>query len=197
MIPNLRRFLVTLLLACSGVVLSQMPAHACRCTNLTVEQQANRADAVFSGVLRDSSSGSTGRKGREETTYDIEAETVYKGDITASAVEVTSRANSCSLGDLPADKRYIFFVTEDGADLAADQCGGTERADGKLTRQVEKVLGEGTPLSPEPTEHVNPEFTRVSGADPEDLTRLAAPGLALVLLGVLGLLVVRRRAARD
>ncbi len=111
-----------------------------------------------------------------------------------STVEVRSRNNDCSLGDLKADEPYVFFVTEQGSELRADQCGGTASSSGRLVRQVEQVLGEGTPLgrSNEPEEPVTVEFTKVSDAEPDSLTRIAAPGAALVLVGLLGLLVVRR-----
>ena len=192
------RLLISLALACAGVVLAQMPAHACRCAQEGVRDQAARADVVFSGVLVDSRRGTRGPDGKDATFYEVEAETLYQGDITTDSVDVVSAANSCSLGKLKSDRRYVFFAVEKGGELRADQCGGTGRARGDLLRTVEKVLGEGTSLgTPSPEEPAAPEFTRVAGAEPEALTRLAAPGLALVLAGLLGLGVVRRAARRG
>lgn len=188
-----RSLVVALLLACAGVVLNQLPAHACSCADLSVRQDVKRADAVFTGVLDESSTGPTGDR-RRETTYRIDAETVYKGELPRSRVTVTSPGSSCGLGRLAADRRYVFFVSEHGADLRSDQCGGTDRAGGGYLERVEKVAGAGTDIRPpEPTEPVQPEFTRVADAEPAELTRLAAPGVALTLIGLLGLLVVRRR----
>jgi hypothetical protein len=190
----LPRLLSALVLACVGVVLIQMPSHAvCRCVQSDVQTDIKRADAVFSGVLVDSS-GTAGASKSDFATYEIEADSVYKGDVRTSSVDVRSKNNDCSLGDLKADDRYVFFVTEKGSELRADRCGGTASSGGQLVRQVEQVLGEGTPLgrSNEPEEPVEVEFTKVSDADPDSLTRIAAPGAALVLVGLLGLLVVRR-----
>ena len=54
MLRDVRRLLVALLLACSGVVLAQMPAHACKCLTESgepsVKQYARQADAVFTGT---------------------------------------------------------------------------------------------------------------------------------------------------
>ena len=56
--------------------------------------------------------------------------------------------------------------------------------------KVENVLGSGRlPVPEQPTEAV---FTPLTDAEPTPLTRLAAPGLALSLAGLLGLIVVRR-----
>lgn len=190
----LPRLFSALVLACVGVVLAQVPSHAvCRCVQSDVQTDIKRADAVFRGVLVDSSGTAAGTKS-EFATYEIEADTVYKGDVRTATVEVRSRNNDCALGDLKADKRYIFFVTEQGSELRADQCGGTASSSGKLVGQVEQVLGEGAPLgsSNQPEEPVVVQFTKVSDADPDSLTRIAAPGAAMVLVGLLGLLVVRR-----
>lgn len=185
-----RRLLVALLLAFSGVVLTQMPAHACRCATQSLDKDAARADVVFSGVLADASSG------KQRTVLDVRADTLYKGDLTMSEVEVVSDAGSCTLTDLKADTSYVFFVVEDGGDLVADQCGGTAKASDRFTGKVERLLGPGEALdAPEPEQQAA-EFTLVEGAEPETFTRLAAPGAALVLVGLLGLFVVRRRA-RD
>lgn len=186
------RLLAALALACAAVVMAQVPSHAvCRCVQSDLGTDIKRADAVFSGVVTDSS-GTSG--GSAFTTYEIEADTVYKGDVRTSALEVSSRNDNCSLGDLKADQRYVFFVAEQGSELRADQCGGTAASSGRLVRQVEQVLGEGSPLgrSKEPQEPVAVKFTKVADAEPDSLTRTAAPGAALVLVGLLGLLVVRR-----
>lgn len=199
MLPSARSLLVALILACSGVVLSQVPAHACKCADASVRQQANRADAVFSGVLVDTSRGTIGQKDRTATIYGVAADMVFKGDLARLEVEVASeRDSTCGLGTLPAERRYLFFVEERGGGYVTDLCSGTARAGAQLTTQLEKVLGKGTDLTPrEEPEPVTVEFTRVADAEPETLTRLAAPGAALVLLGLLGLFVVRRATARD
>jgi hypothetical protein len=193
-LPRCSRLLITLVLACAGIVLAQGSAHAvCRCVQGGVEDDVKRADAVFSGVLVDSSG--TARGGKSEfATYEIEGDTLYVGNVRTANVDVRSRNDDCALGALEADRRYVFFVTEQGPDLRADRCGGTAVRTPRLARQVEQVTGEGAPLgvSNQPDEPVAVEFTRVSDAEPDSLTRLAAPGAALVLVGLLGLLVVRR-----
>ncbi len=187
-LASTRRLVVALLLALPAVVLTQMPAHACDCVNSSVQRDASRADLVFTGVMVDSAST------KKKTTYDVEADTVYQGILTNPDVQVVTDVSGCGLGDLKSDEPYVFFVSEDGGDLVTDQCSGTSRATDKLTGKIEKLLGPGEPLDkPEPTQEPA-EFTLVEGAEPETFTRLAAPGGALVLIGLLGLFVVRRRA---
>jgi hypothetical protein len=191
------RLLVALLLACPVVVVSQATAHAaCSCTPRGVEQSADRADAVFRGTLVDQSTGS-GAGGRKQTTYDVAADHLYKGDISAASVEVVSPGGDCGLGELTPDKRYMFFVEDNGSTLTTDRCNGTARADATMTRKVEKVLGEGTTVggqSQAPAEQA--EFTKVADAEPDELSRVAAPGAALVIVGLLGLLLVGRLSRR-
>jgi hypothetical protein len=199
---NAGRLLAALVLAGAGVVLGQLPAHACTCATASTQAQTKGASDVFTGTItavrREPTGGAKGGEKRGATmTYDVEVDRVYKGDIAASAVEVTSDASRsrCGLGRLPADRRYVFFAESEGTTLSASRCGGTAPAGDRLVHQVERLLGDGRgPVPPEP-EHA--EFTMVGDADPPTLTRAAAPGLALVLAGLLGLVVVRRVGARD
>lgn len=193
MFAKASRLFSVLVLACVGVVLAQVPSQAaCRCVSSDVKTDIKRADAVFSGVVVDSSGTGGGKS--EFATYEIKADTVYKGNVRTSTVEVRSKNDDCSLGELKSDEPYVFFVTEQSSELRADQCGGTAPSSGKLVRQVEQVLGQGSTLggSNKPEEPVEVQFTKVSDAEPDSLTRIAAPGVALVLVGLLGLLVVRR-----
>jgi hypothetical protein len=191
----LPRLFSALVLTCVGIVLAQVPSQAvCRCVQQNdVQTDIKRADAVFSGVVVESSGTTRGSKS-DFATYEIEADTVYKGNVRTSTVDVRSKNDDCSLGELKSDKPYVFFVTEQSSELRADRCGGTAASSGKLVRQVEQVLGDGSTLggTNKPDEPVEVEFTKVADADPDSLTRIAAPGAALVLVGLLGLLVVRR-----
>ena len=60
--------------------------------------------------------------------------------------------------------------------------------------KVEAALGAGESI--DPPAPPAPTMTKVEGADPAAVSRLAAPGGALVLVGFLGLLVVGRLARR-
>ncbi|MGH3362109.1 MAG: hypothetical protein ACRDOM_06585 [Nocardioides sp.] len=190
MIALLSRLLVVLALACSGLVLAPAPAFACKCDVPSVQQAANRADAVFSGVVLDSRTERAGSRDRGQDVYRVEAKTAYQGDVAAE-VEVVSPLTSCGLGGLKPDRAYVFFVAARGTELRADQCGGSGPASDRRIAAIEDELGQGTSLTAtaEPTKV---SFTPVDNGAPQSLTRLAAPGVALVLIGLLGLLVVRR-----
>jgi hypothetical protein len=185
-----RRFLVLVVVVLTTVVVIDAPAHAvCRCKDLSLPQKVNNAGAIFSGTLT-MASGPTTSGNRQTMSYDVKVDRVYKGDITSPRVTVKSDASeaSCGLTGMTADTRYLFFVRVSDPDLFANSCGGTGPATSALTQRIVALLGPGsTPIPPTPEEA---KFTEVADAEPYPLTRLVAPGAAMVLVGLLGLMLL-------
>ncbi len=184
-----RRVLVLLIVGLTTSVVAEAPAHAaCTCKPPPLAQQVNGADAVFSGTVTMASGPTTSGK-RQIMSYDVKVDRVYKGDISSPRVTVKSDADPtrCGLSNMTADTRYLFFVRDNDPNLLANKCGGTGPAKSTKTQKVVALLGPGTtPIPPTPEKAT---FTRVADADPPSLSQLAAPGAAMVLLGLLGLMV--------
>lgn len=189
---TLARSLAVLVLALTGLVLAtEAPAFACRCTTPTLQQQVNRADAVFVGTVE------TSRLVDADRSYDyaVSVQTTYKADVNRDVVVTSAaRPTSCGLGNLREGRDYVFFVTGDRPPYTATSCGGSDTASAAALTRLERVAGAGEPV--EPPAPQTADRTKVETSPPEELTRLAAPGGALVLVGLLGLVVVRRIARR-
>jgi hypothetical protein len=188
--------LATVLVA--GVVaLPASPSEAApSCPKLTVKQDVARADAVFRGVVKTVSS--VHGTGKQRTrNYRVAADRVYQGSLVTKSVVVTVRtsAGGCGLlvDTLTKGRRYIFFADERGTQLVA--ASATAPAKAPLTSKVVKLLGNGK--QPQKTPPVTPQFTKVADANPPRLSRLLAPGAALVIVALLGLLVVGRLGRRT
>src|SRR3954469_19896937 len=179
-----------------GVLLASSPAQAptaAPCRDRSLHQEIKRADVVFRGVV-DKVRPVRGKGDQRTRTYKVTADRVYRSSLVTDSVRVTTELGArCPPPHLAKGKRYIFFVTEEGSRLVSTPA--TARASHKLTDQVVTKLGDGGQARSTPP--VNPEFTLVADAAPPRLSRLLAPGVALVLVSLLGLLVVGRVGRRP
>lgn len=198
----LGRLLVVLFVAgvCALPVWSASAASApCTCLSAasgsagTVQDHVREASAVFRGTVEEITEPSVNAGETSSRTSTVRVARVYKGQmITTTEVDVvTTRTFGNCTAELEKGETYVFFVESDEG-FTATGCGGTKLASTQLITQVERLLGSGRPpVAPEAPEAT---FDPVSADDPASLTRVAAPGLALVLIGLLGLAVVRRLA---
>ncbi len=181
------------------------PAHAAKppknvptCQPVSVDQSSKAAMAVFSGVVTDSQrsprpDGQPGAIYTQTVTVDL----VYQGNVSTETVTVETDRDraACSLGALATDVEYMFFVTGTGQPWVAVGTSGTRISNASVVAKVVELLGEGQPpIAPPPETAV---FSPVDTSEPQSLSRSAAPGGALVLVGLLGLIVVRGVSRRT
>lgn len=197
---NVRRLLVALILAGSGLALGPTPVQAVQpvpCPQQTTQQHVMAADAIFTGVVKSSERGPVADAQPGSTfTHEVAVDLVYKGDVTTSTVQVRTDQSrvTCSLGKLATGTSYMFFVQPDGEIWTAAGASGTAPASDELLAKVERLLGAGNqPVPPAPE---TATFTTVGAGEPTTLTRAAAPGLALIIIGLLGLAVAGRIGSR-
>lgn len=190
MVSRMVGVLVAALLAVSGLVLATAaPAFACECQASDIDQQTKRADAVFIAEV----DGVT-EVGRT-FEYAVTATRSYQGSVDRETTVVSNQSTAaCGLGELEVGTDYVFLVTGDVSPYAASSCGGSGPASIGRVAQLEAVLGAGEVIAP-PAPPA-PTMTKVDGANPASVSRLAAPGGALVLVGILGLLFVGRLARK-
>ena len=161
------------------------------------QSDAKQANVVFVGTVSDVSR--TPKQGEQPATatYDVQVERVYKGSLSSENVQVVSSRTSqtCRRLDLDPDREYVFLRRERRVRPHRGHLQWHSPASGRLVARVVAMLGEGRPPVPAPPEQA--EFHRVADAEPPTLTRTAAPGIALILVGLLGLGVVRRVGSRG
>jgi len=173
-----------------------------RCTcpeGRTPAKLAKQADAVFTASVVSSTTDlvGTGNKQRTIRSYTAEVDRSYQGSVTAVRVLITSdQSQACGFGKIPTKTPWLFFVSGRGAKFNGNVCGGGMRATVKDVAKVERLLGQGTPLQPTqpPREPLHYDAQDVASAVP--LGRLVAPGAAVTLIGLLGLVLFRRRTPR-
>lgn len=164
-----------------------------RCPQPSLAQQVKQADVVFRGTV-EKARPVKGKGAHRTRTYKVRADRVYQSSLVADSVVVTAEVGAkCPPPTLKQGKRYIFFVTEDGSRLVST--ASTARATTKLTDRVVAKLGSG--VQPHPAPPATATFTPVAGAAPAGLARLLAPGAALLIVSLLGLVVVGRLGRRT
>jgi hypothetical protein len=163
------------------------------CPHTTLAQDIQQAHVIFRGVVTKAHPAHGSGVDRVRT-YKVRADRVFKSSLITRSVVVTAsaRKHGCTLPELKTGSRYIFFANPRGPRLMLTTA--TAPASHHLTTQVMSRLGNG--IQPQPQPPAAATFTKVAGADPPSLSRLLAPGAALVILSVLGLMVVGRSARR-
>ena len=183
------RLAAALLLACLGLVVTvQAPAAAdCTCQPGGLGQQVERADAVFIGTVDNVELAGN------DHTYDVTASRAYQGTPERSTqVFSAGGKNACGLGELGVGTPYVFVATGTEAPFEADSCSGTSEANPSKVARIEALLGEGTSVEPPPPPTA--QRTLVEESPPAGFARAAAPGAAIAIISLLGLVVVRRLA---
>ncbi|MEI2715244.1 MAG: hypothetical protein V9G04_18625 [Nocardioides sp.] len=142
------------------------------------------ADVVFRGKVQ-----STTREKRR-FVYLVHVDHVWKRDSvlpdTARVQSPTPNVSGCSLGRLEAGDDMVFLARAKGSLFESDLSRGTAPSGTDLVNDIEGELGPGTSRNGSGTAPTA-ELTKVETVAPRAVSRLTAPGAALVLLGLLGL----------
>lgn len=169
---------------------SAAPTEECSCQPGNFNQLLKQADTVMVATVehvRPIETEVEGAPAEAEEAMRVVARRVFKGELEQARVEVTSNnSGSCGWYDAESDERLLLMVRDGHVDL----CTGSRPAGTQAVHRVQRQLGVGERMAaPPPREATR---TKVETEEPLDFARLAAPGGAMVLLGLLGLAVVSR-----
>lgn len=179
-----------------GVALAASPAHACSCASAPFKKQLAAAELVVVATVEVPDEGEpsadvtrepapTPTEGTGEARAVIVSR-VYKGTVSNARMSVSGVDGPCGVWSGAPDQKLLLLITQGGTSA----CSGSRVADTAALEAVQAKLGVGKRVAPPaPAEVVR---TPVEVDRPRDFARLAAPGAAAVLLGVLGLAVVSR-----
>lgn len=168
-------------------------------TEITRSRNGTSGRAPDAGQGEGAQGAGTGDAGQTRVfRYAVDVEAAFRGIVDEDSrdivVTVTIGARA-SAPEIRLGRTYLFFVDELGAQLIAEPCTGVVTLPGRsggLDADTEALLT--ATLDPAAPSAVTPTLEQVEGADedPPALSRMLAPGGALALIGLLGLMLVSR-----
>jgi hypothetical protein len=190
------RWLLAVVAAPALVVVTASAASACSCVQPDLERSLAQADAVFTGEVLRREVSSWGFS-RDEATYVVRVDRVFKGE-PAAVQEVVTVQNGASCGlELPGSGPVLLFAGTEPVELpeidpgpgqlTATLCGGS-----RVGTQVPPSFGPGRPVA------LTTASDPAAGPWARALAAGTGPGsVAGLALAVLAAVLVVRRTVRT
>lgn len=140
----MKRSLVVVVLAFSTVAAAAAPCAACSCIQQTPKEQAESADVVFTGVVKEivGADPDDGVEGDDELTVRFRVKRAYKGQVQRFTRVRTNESDAACGYPFAEGRKYTVFAWRDEGKLFTGLCTGTTQ--GEINPAM-YGLGEGYP----------------------------------------------------
>ena len=184
------QLLAALALAVAAVVMtSPAPASAAPATAPAKCPAFKLSDAVKEPLVfhaRVTGPGKATKKGGP-VEYPVTVVKALKGVTGGSTVKVGLNPGACQKKSLTTNEDYYFFAQPKGRSIIA---AGTQPRVAEYTDRLQAEIAKEFPeeITPEPQQVT---FTEPDSPEGQKLVKVAAPGVVLVVVGLLGLVIVQ------